>query len=137
MYYYFDDIINGTKTNFSNNLLDKKLYKNISVSNILYKIPTGPTPLRIRFDKINRVIISLDGKIEHLISFDYGSFNKICDKIKYLMIKKVVLQIVLITVLGRSELIHIIPYLLKKMFNFHNVLILIKSVLNKNKNKYY
>ena len=92
--YYFDDIINGTKTNFSNNLLDKKLYKNISVSNILYKIPTGPTPLRIRFDKINGVIISLDGKIEHLILFDYGSFNKICDKIKYLMIKKVVLQIV-------------------------------------------
>ena len=32
--YYFDDIINTTKNNFSNILLDKKLYKNISVYNI-------------------------------------------------------------------------------------------------------
>ena len=33
--YYFDDIINGTKINFSNILLDKKLYENISVYSIL------------------------------------------------------------------------------------------------------
>ena len=30
--YYFDDIINGLKINFSNILLDKKLHKSISVS---------------------------------------------------------------------------------------------------------
>ena len=35
--YYFDDIINGTDINFSNILLDKKLYENISVYNISYK----------------------------------------------------------------------------------------------------
>ena len=29
--YYFDDIINGTNINFSNILLGKKLYENISV----------------------------------------------------------------------------------------------------------
>ena len=39
---YFDDIINGTKIIFSNILLDKKLYENISVYNISYKTPTGP-----------------------------------------------------------------------------------------------
>ena len=39
--YYFDDIIKGTKINFSNILLDKKLYENISVYNISYKTPTG------------------------------------------------------------------------------------------------
>ena len=49
--YYFDDIINGTSINFI--LLDKKSYENISVYNILYKTPTGPKPLRIRFDKID------------------------------------------------------------------------------------
>ena len=32
--YYFDDIFNGTKINFSNILLDKKLYENISVHKI-------------------------------------------------------------------------------------------------------
>ena len=108
MCYYSDDIINGTKITFSNILLDKKLYENISVYNILYKTPTGPKPLRIWFDKIDEFIISLDGKIKHLILFDYGLFNKSCDKFKYLIRKKVVLQILLIIILERSELIHII-----------------------------
>ena len=85
--YYFDDIINGTKINFSNILLDKKLDENISVYNTLYKTPTGPKPLHIRFNKIDRFITSLDGKIKHLILFDYRLFNKIYDKIKYLINK--------------------------------------------------
>ena len=85
--------------NFSSILLDRKLYENISVYNILYKTLIGPKLLRIRFDKTDRFIISLDGKI--------------CDKIKSL--KKVVLQIVIIIILERSELIHIILYLLKNI----------------------
>ena len=86
--YYFDDIINGTNIYFSNILLDKKLYENISVYNISYITPAGPKPLRIRFDKIDGFIIALDGKNKHLILFDYELFNKICDKIKYLIGKK-------------------------------------------------
>ena len=112
--YYFDDIINGANINFSNILLDKIFYENISVYNISYKTPTGPKPLRIRFHEKDGFIISLDGNIKHLILFNYGLFNKICDKIKYLISKKVVLQTVLIIILERSELIHIILYLLKK-----------------------
>ena len=111
--YYFDDILNGTKINFSNILLDKKLYENISVYNISYKAPTGPKSLHSRFDKTDGFIVSLDGKDKHLILFGYGLLNKICNKIKYLISKKVVLQIVLIMILERSELIHIILYLLK------------------------
>ena len=112
--YYFDDIINGANINFSNILLDKIFYENISVYNISYKTPTGPKPLRIRFHEKDGFIISLHGNIKHLILFSYGLFNKICDKIKYLISKKVVLQTVLIIILERSELIHIILYLLKK-----------------------
>ena len=64
-------------------------------------------------------------------------FKKICDKVKYFISKKeVVLQIVLIKILERSEWIDIIFYLLKKL-NFHNFIILIKSVVDKNENKYY
>ena len=37
--YYFDNIINGTKINSSNILLNKKLHENISVYNISYKSP--------------------------------------------------------------------------------------------------
>ena len=86
--YFFDDIINGSKINFSNMLLNKKLYENIPVYNISNKSPTGPKPWHIRFDKIDGFIISLDGKIRHSILFNYGFVDKICDKIKYLISKK-------------------------------------------------
>ena len=44
--------------------------------------------MRIRFNKIDGFIISTDGKIKHLVLFDYGLLAKICDKIKYLISKK-------------------------------------------------
>ena len=133
MWYYFDDKINGTKINFSNILLDKKLYKNILIYNMLYKTPTGPKPLRIRFDKVDGFIIFLDGKIKHLILFNYGLFSKICDKIKYLISTETGIRNTITHNLGRSELIHII--LFKKILTFHNVVIHIKLVVSKNKNK--
>ena len=98
--------------------MDKKLYQNIWVYSISYKTPTAPKSLRIRLDKIIEFIIFLDGKIKHLILFDYGLFNKICEKTKYFISKKLVLQIVLTTILERSELIYIIIYLLKKYWLF-------------------
>ena len=48
--------------------------------------------------------------------------------------KKGYYDIVLIIILEKSKLIHIIPYLLKKCWLFS--LILIKWVVNKNKNNY-
>ena len=108
VWHYFDDIINDAKINFSKILLDKTFYENILVYNISYKAPTGPKPLPFRFDKIDGFIMVLDGKIKHLVLFDYRLLDKICDKIKYIISKKVVLQIVLIITLERSELIHII-----------------------------
>ena len=62
--FYFDDIINDTKTDFSNILLNEKLYENISFYKISYKTPAYPKLLRIRFNKIGGFIISLDGKIK-------------------------------------------------------------------------
>ena len=35
----------------------KKLYENISVYNVSYKIPTGPKAMVIRFDEIDGYII--------------------------------------------------------------------------------
>ena len=95
-------------------LLNKKLYENISVYDISYKTSTGPKALRIRFDKIDGFVMVLDGKTKHLVLFDCGLFNKNCDTIKYFISKKMVLQIVLIIILERSELIHIILFLSKK-----------------------
>ena len=114
MCYYFDGIINGSKINFSNILWSKKLYQIISVYNISYKSPAGLIPWCIRFNKIDECIISLGGKIKHLVLFDYGLLDKICDKIKTLVSKKVVLQTVLFIILERCRFIHIILCLLEK-----------------------
>ena len=86
--YYFVDIISGTKINFSNIILNKKLHENISVNNISYKSQAGPKPLCIRFNKIGGSIISLDGKVQNLLFCDYELFDKICDRIKCLISKK-------------------------------------------------
>ena len=87
------------------------VHKLISVYNILYKNPTGPKPLGIRFDKMDGFITSLDGKFKFSILFDYGLFNEICDKFKYL----------------KSN---------KNCFT-NSIIILIKSVVNKYENNYY
>ena len=57
----------------------------------------------MRLNKIDGCVISFDGKIKYLIFIDYGLFNKIFDKVKYHISKKVVLQIVLIIILERSK----------------------------------
>ena len=133
---FFDDIINGTKTNFSNILFSKRLYGNISVYNISYKTPTGPKRLHTRFDKIDGFIISLDGKIKHLILFDYGLFNKICDKIKYLISKKSDIINDINHNFGKIRIDSYNSLPIKKIPTFHNFIILIKSVVHKNENKY-
>ena len=69
--YYIDDIITVIDINFSNILLDKKLYKNISVYDISYKTSTGPKPLRIWFDKIDGFIRVRGGESRYLVLFDH------------------------------------------------------------------
>ena len=51
----------------------------------------GPKPLRIRFDKIGEFIMVLNGKIKHLVLFDYGCLIKFVIRLNILRVKKVVL----------------------------------------------
>ena len=55
--------------------------------NILYKTPTGPKSLLGLIKQMNLLYL-LKVKLNILILFDYGSFNKICDKTEYLISKK-------------------------------------------------
>ena len=73
---------------FRNILLDEKLYENISVYDIPYRTSTGPKPLRIRFNEIDGFIRVRGSEFRHLVLFDYQLFDKICDKIKYLISEK-------------------------------------------------
>ena len=72
---YFDDIITDID-NFSNILLHKKLYENISVYDLSYKTSTGPKRLRIRFDKIDGFIGVRGGEFRQLVLFDHGFLIK-------------------------------------------------------------
>ena len=107
------------------------------VYNISHKTSTGPKPLRIRFDKIDRFIRVLDGKIKHLVLFDYGLLDKICDRIKYLISEK---SGITDSINHNFRKIRIYSYNclpIEKILTFHNVIIHIKSAANKNKNEYY
>ena len=67
----------------------------------------------ISFDKIDTFIRLGGGEFRHLVLFDYGLFNEICDKIEYLISENN----------GITDSIN------------HSIT-RIKSVINKNKNKY-
>ena len=94
-------------------------------------------PLHIRFNKIDGLIIPLDGKIKHLVLFCYRLFNKICDKIRYLINKKSDITNSINYNFAKIRIGSYNTLSIKKTITFHKVITLIKSVINKNKNKYY
>ena len=90
----------------------------------------------IRFDKIDGFIRVLDGKIKFIVLFDYGLLDKICSKIKYLTGKKSGITNSINYKFGKIKIDSYNSLPIKKILTSH-VIILIKSVVNKNKNKYY
>ena len=75
------------------------------IYDISYKTSTGAKLFGIMFDEIDGFFKSHDrmiDRIRYLVLFYYGWCDKICHRIKYLIVKKVVLQIVLIIILQES-----------------------------------
>ena len=64
-------------------------------------------------------------------------FTKIFDKIKYLISKKSDITDSINHNFGKIRIDSYNSLPIKKILTFHNVIILIKLVVNKNKNKYY
>ena len=84
-----------------------------------------------------KFIVVLDTETKHLVLFEYGLFQKIRNKIKYVISKKSRIKNSINHNFGRIN-IESCNYLpIQKILTFHNVILLIKSVINKNKNKYY
>ena len=133
--YYFDDAVQDININFCDILLDGKLYENISVYDISCKT-FRPKPLRISFYKTEDFKMVLDVKNKCLFLYAYELFEKICDKIKYLISKKKkVLHIVVIIIFERLELIYVILYQSKKKVHIkinpiHNVFIEYLYIIN-------
>ena len=83
--YCFDDIVKNIDINFSDILLNEKLYENITVYDISYKTLTGSKPLCVMFDKIDGF---RGGEFRHIVLFNHGLLDKTFDKIKYTMGEK-------------------------------------------------
>ena len=130
--------------NFSDILLDKKLYeqknKDILIYDISYNTSTGAKPLRIRLNKIHG-FIKIHHKIRSLVLFDYRYCDKIYDKINYFISEE---SGITDSVNDNFERIwtdsnNFLPT--EKILTFNNEIILIKlirmnSVVNKNENNY-
>ena len=80
------------------------------VYDISYKTLLGPKPLRIRFDKIDvfKHLISKKSGITNSINYDFGKI--------------------------RIDSYNALP--IEKLLTFHYVILLIKSVVNKDKDNY-
>ena len=63
--------------------------------------------------------------------------DKICDKIKYLISKNSGITNSINHNFGKIRIDSYNSLMIKNMLTFHNVIILIKPVVNKNENKYY
>ena len=134
--YYFD-IMRVTNFDLNNILLEEKSYKetfeNILVYDISYKIFMSKKPMRIWFDTIDG-FIKIYGGIKYLVLLEY---NKIHDKIKYLISEKggITDNIDCNFARIRTDSYNSLP--IEKILTFHNVIIPIKSVVIEQKINYY
>ena len=89
----------------------------------------------VRFDKKDGFIKIQDG-IRYLVLSDCSWCDKICDSNKYLVSGKSGVAVSINHNFARSKIYSCKP-LFMKTTAFHNVIILIKSVINKYKNHYH
>ena len=104
------------------------------ICDISYKTLIDSKPLRIRPDKIDGFIRIYD-RTRYLTLFSSENYGAIYNRIRYLISLKSGMTFFL-TISRKSKLILRI-LCLKKKKHLHNVIIHIKSVLNKGKNDYY
>ena len=70
---------------------------------------------------------------KYLVLFDHRLFDKFCDKFKYLISKKSGVTDSINHNFGKIKINSYNSLRIEKILTFHNVIILIKSVVNKNK----
>ena len=136
---YFEDIMRARDIDSGNILLEEKSHKtceNILIYDISYKIFMSSIPMHIRFDKIDVFIKIYDG-IRHLEILGHSCPDEICDTIKYLISEKNGITDSINHSFARIRIDSCNSSPIEKILTFHNVIILIKSVVNKNKNEYY
>ena len=133
--YYFNDIIEIEDFDLDNILIGEKSYENILFYNISYKSLIDTKPLRIRFDKIDWFIRVYDGT-RYLVLFGSEKYDFIYNRIRYFIRVKNGISFVIPHNYAKIKVVLYDSLPLEKTMTFHNVIILIKSVWNKDKNNY-
>ena len=108
----------------------------ILMYNISYKTLIGPKPLCVRFDNIDGFIRSYDGT-RYLTLFDSEKYDTIHDRIRYLIILKSGITYIFSYYFAKIKVDSYDSLPTEKRLTLHNIIILIKLVLNKDKNHCY
>ena len=96
----------------------------------------GSEPLHIRFDKIDGAIRIYDGTT-YLILFVPEKYDAIYNRIRYLISLKSSITYIFSHYYAKLKVDSYDSLPIEKTLTLHNVIILIKSVLNKDQNQYY
>ena len=92
----------------------------------------GAKQLCISFDKIDGYVKIYDG-IRYLAIFDYWSYDEICNRFRYLISEKSSITDSINYHFGRIRIDSYNSLPIEKIHTFHNVIILIKTVVTENK----
>ena len=135
-YYYLDDTIKVEDIDFDNILLYKQSYLNVLIYDISYETFMCAKSLSIRFNEVYGTTKIYD-ETRYLELFGSCSYNVIFNRINYLVSEKSDVKYIIKHNFAKIRIFSYNSLLIEKTLTFHNVIIFIKSVLNKNKNNYY
>ena len=134
MRYYFNSIVKLEDFDLGNISLGKKSHRNILIYDISYKTLIDSKPLRIRFDIINEFIRIYDGT-RYLTLFGSEQYDAIYNRIRLSLKSGITYIFSHYSVKIKVDSYDSLP--IEKLLTLHNVIIQMKSVLNKDKNHYY
>ena len=134
--YYFGDIIKLEDFDIDNILMEEKSHENILIYDISYKNLDGSKPLCIRFDKIDG-FIRIYEETRYLTLFGSEKYDANYDRIRYLISVKSGITYIFVHYFTKLKVGSCDSLPIEKILTFHNVIILIKSLLHKDKNHYY
>ena len=96
----------------------------------------GSQPLGIWFVELDGFIKIYD-RIRYLVLLGHSWYDEICDSIKYLISEKSGITDSINHNFARIRIDSYNSLPIEKVLAFHDIIILLKSVVNKNKNYYY
>ena len=131
--YYVDDIIKIECFDFDN--IGRKLTHKILVRDNSYKVLIVAKPLRIKIDKVDRFIIVFD-ETRNLVLFRSEKYDLIYNRIRYLIGVKGGITYAISHNYSKIKVDSYDSLPLEKTLAFHNVIIHIKLLWNKDQSHY-